>query len=904
MKLVWHIFQKDVRRLRLPLFLWGAVYLLHYVVFLQLRAGDNGRPRPPRPDAFSPESYLQWLWGLELLAAWILVPQFIQDDSLTGDRAFWRTRPISGGRLLAAKLLGLGVLLGGGSTLLLLPWWIDLGFGAVEIVRLSVMNLIGMGMLVGLAAAIATVTADLIRFLAWSFIVLAAIGLGLFVIMAGSAGIHLADVGIATFITRIEIGGPIVLLGAGVIVLVQYLSRRRPTAIVIATVTAVSAGLVVVAWPWSAAELGAKIGGPDTALPEPTIRILNSTVFSPPDPKRQKATLEVRMQLADGDAWRDQSGGWIVDGVLRHGTKGRLPVIGPLLLRSRDPLRETAHAVIQRENGGSPPRAPMLADWRMDLPGALAAEFQAGATELSAEAMGELWRTTESVRFPLQAGAFGVNGLISWHVHAVTPEIFYITGATSSGWAEIWRTEPAFMPDALLLAFGGDPRRWRQTRLLVGANAESGSGDDDSDRPRYKPLVRIGLINLSWDNLTIRSSENLTAFTTMGGRSILENNTVAAVTFREVARLRATSPLTRLNPDVFIDGDLPRVLTRSRDVRKQVLVISWAGDFNPGVQNVPPQWMDPEVRRLISERFLCAQIFNQEDPHFGRPRYPGDGFPKVFVLNPDGSERDALRPAAVVSWRDALEANLAGSNYAAWLRQEIARRGAAGEAIRYRLSDALLARGEIETAIDEMLDYPNTTLLFNFSRERELAVLAESPVVRSLLERRHAETLTRLKRDPTDAQAALRLYRASSGLHSTELWPRFPALVPTENPARWRVLSDWLLRSDPIVYHQAANEGFDLEQFILTGGTWARNRLEELRQSPTTDYRLALADTRFRLTSVGIRAVQMLVADKKTAAAQRIAETVVQRDSSSETRKRVERALSGRPGDFDSWWWR
>jgi hypothetical protein len=337
---------------------------------------------------------------------------------------------------------------------------------------------------------------------------------------------------------------------------------------------------------------------------------------------------------------------------------------------------------------------------------------------------------------------------------------------------------------------------------------------------------------------------------------------------------------------------------------KSILLISWAGDFNAGVQAIPRPWADPAVRRYITEHFLCAQTFSQ-DNRFGQPRYLGDSFPKIFVLTSDGRELDVLPPNGVLSWRDALDADLSGSNYAAWLRQQIPRRGAAGDAFQNRLVDALLTRGEVEAAVDEMLRQRGPDSLYDSSGSYRFRSLAESPEVRTLLERRLAAAAARLQLDARDTASATALYRASSGLRATDAWRRFPSLLPSQNPAYWRLVSEWLLRSNPTVYHRAANEAIDLQQFVAAGRDWARDWLADVKRSPSTDYRMATTAVRYRLISVGIRAIQMLVHDEKLDAARRVAALVLQWDSSNDIQQQVKHALAGQlPARGEAWWWR
>jgi len=73
-----------------------------------------------------------FLIAIESLLTFALVPAFIHEDPLVGSVAEWQTRPIWGARLLAAKLLGLGLVLCVMPVLIGLPWWLSCGYGRAK----------------------------------------------------------------------------------------------------------------------------------------------------------------------------------------------------------------------------------------------------------------------------------------------------------------------------------------------------------------------------------------------------------------------------------------------------------------------------------------------------------------------------------------------------------------------------------------------------------------------------------------------------------------------------------------------------------------------------------------------------------------------------------------------------
>lgn len=106
MNLTWHILKKDLFRHRIAYGLWLVLLLAKIGVlgvslsdwsvdadwFEQLQIGDIV------------------LSVVESIVCFLLVGSFVLEDPLVGSNQFWLTRPISGRRLLAAKLLGASLL--------------------------------------------------------------------------------------------------------------------------------------------------------------------------------------------------------------------------------------------------------------------------------------------------------------------------------------------------------------------------------------------------------------------------------------------------------------------------------------------------------------------------------------------------------------------------------------------------------------------------------------------------------------------------------------------------------------------------------------------------------------------------------------------------------------------------
>ncbi len=146
-----HIVRKDVRRLAIPVAVWLAFQAGALVWFAQA-------------PGFLPHDVATWVYGYGLWAELILVGQvlfsfvlvgvLVLEDPARGSDVFWRTRPVSGARLLAAKGIAAGLLFVVAPALVLLPIWLSLGFTMGEAARAGVTLMHGqLGVvLLGLAA--------------------------------------------------------------------------------------------------------------------------------------------------------------------------------------------------------------------------------------------------------------------------------------------------------------------------------------------------------------------------------------------------------------------------------------------------------------------------------------------------------------------------------------------------------------------------------------------------------------------------------------------------------------------------------------------------------------------------------------------------------------------------------
>lgn len=159
MSLIWHIVRKDARRLWIPLVGWGvlinaqhgAEWRLHEAV-LELPAWRT-----------MIEGLIIVLFVLRLVVAYILAAGLVFEDPAAGTTAFWMTRPISGGRMLGAKVVGGLVLLVALPIGIGLPWW-SLGTNGFSPLQVGGWQT---GIVLG-GVAVAALTTSVPRFVAWT----------------------------------------------------------------------------------------------------------------------------------------------------------------------------------------------------------------------------------------------------------------------------------------------------------------------------------------------------------------------------------------------------------------------------------------------------------------------------------------------------------------------------------------------------------------------------------------------------------------------------------------------------------------------------------------------------------------------------------------------------------------
>ena len=239
MKLVWHIIRKDIRRMAWAFVFWAVTgsYLIFY-----------------RNVNIVDRSLLDNLGIVSLFSAialsFALIAAIVQEDGLTGSNEFWRTRPISPGRLLVAKL-GLIVpcfVVFTVFVLVLQSWLFHPRFGLPEMKN----SLLIFGVIVLCCMALAACTKDLGRYFLGGILCLMGVTmLGPWLVSLAHVGPIPKQVPMKVAFARMSVLFTFCGCMSVVLLLNQYFTRRTRVslAIVIATVGCVT--LVNAFWRWS-----------------------------------------------------------------------------------------------------------------------------------------------------------------------------------------------------------------------------------------------------------------------------------------------------------------------------------------------------------------------------------------------------------------------------------------------------------------------------------------------------------------------------------------------------------------------------------------------------------------------------------------------------------------------------
>ncbi len=241
MNLTWHIIVKDLRRMRFNLAVWVALLVVKIALFQSLFSTAMADA-----EMFERRHIGLGLFAvLEGLVAYLLTATLVLEDSPTGSRVFWMTRPLSGGRLLVAKLFGAGLAFVILPVLVALPWWLACGLGGKGI-AVAALWAGGQQLLVIVPGiVVAALTGQMGRFLGWTLALLTALPL-VGVIMIERQGASLwAGLGVTRLVLALSVGA---ITGIAAMLL-QYRTRRSERSRVLALTGLGVALVVAIFWP-------------------------------------------------------------------------------------------------------------------------------------------------------------------------------------------------------------------------------------------------------------------------------------------------------------------------------------------------------------------------------------------------------------------------------------------------------------------------------------------------------------------------------------------------------------------------------------------------------------------------------------------------------------------------------
>jgi hypothetical protein len=258
MSLTWNIVRKDVYRLRWALVLW--------FVALTARGAFSGIQALLDDEGSYPFARGAWLFGTVFcpVIAFGLVMAAQSDDPVADADAFWITRPISGGRLLAAKsvLLALMLLL---PVIVVAPLWISHGFSLHQLFHAALATSGTQAATMAIAVPFAVISPDVSRFVVNVLVAGVVIAVLWLAYQFFDLGRFVPQSeGIAE--SRVTVVASIWVAAALVMALAQYFARSAKFAkgvLASAVILGFSASMF---WPW---DFG-PAGSPGRSNPDPT----------------------------------------------------------------------------------------------------------------------------------------------------------------------------------------------------------------------------------------------------------------------------------------------------------------------------------------------------------------------------------------------------------------------------------------------------------------------------------------------------------------------------------------------------------------------------------------------------------------------------------------------------------
>lgn len=246
MNLTWHIVKKDLRALKWPLGLWILLIIAKLGVGVALLNADGTEGL----DWFNKMDALAKVLSAFAFVSFVLTAAIIQQDLMVGTTAFWMTRPISGARLLRAKLICIGLVFIVAPVLVTLPWWLGCNYGISEIGWAVAETVAAQAIAVLLGLLWSVVTDGFARFLMWTLVTLFATPMLTGIV---TFTVYRKQPGAVSELVATRFMLVLILAVAGVIVVVthQFLTRHTWRSIGIISGTVALIVGVGSFWPWS-----------------------------------------------------------------------------------------------------------------------------------------------------------------------------------------------------------------------------------------------------------------------------------------------------------------------------------------------------------------------------------------------------------------------------------------------------------------------------------------------------------------------------------------------------------------------------------------------------------------------------------------------------------------------------
>ena len=257
MKLVLHIFRKDFRHLRVYLAGWlGLLIVAPFVVTLEF-----------------PLQFLSivLIAALKIVLLAFIVSSLVHSDSLVGSRSFWLSRPVSATQLLVAKSFFLAGTLIFPTLLVEVLILLFNGVTAPDIVRSIPETLFYTLVAIAILMVLSALTRNLLQMLAFGLVSVVATTLFAMVILGifeFSAWLPIDPMARVTLQSSKWIGFLLCLtVTAGIMVCVQYLTRRTKPNIILALSALVPCILLPIQfWTW---DLVAAVRKPERTVVDP-----------------------------------------------------------------------------------------------------------------------------------------------------------------------------------------------------------------------------------------------------------------------------------------------------------------------------------------------------------------------------------------------------------------------------------------------------------------------------------------------------------------------------------------------------------------------------------------------------------------------------------------------------------